>query len=154
MQHFLLIGNLGMFWAGIALLQEWLCCLWELVSARFPCPAHILRVNPCPLGQLGGTVSCLKPSQFTGPFKVSTPTRAPQDYKNYKRQQSGLHTDAHVHACMHAHKPTVNCPFIWRQTTAKKKYIIKASYMSLQFLLPADVGMSYREYFFFFRGKI
>lgn len=40
--------------------------------------------EPVSRGQLGGTVSCLKSSQFTGLFKGSTPTRGPQDYKNYK----------------------------------------------------------------------
>lgn len=82
---------------------EWSGGLWELVSVQFLCSAHILRVNPCPLGQLGGTVSCLKSSQFTGPFKVSTPTRGPQDHKT---TNTGLSRppiwDTQMHTCMHA----------------------------------------------------
>lgn len=59
----------------------------RFVGARLgPVPllsSHSLS-EPVSWGQLGGTVSCLKSSQFTGPFKVNTPTRGPQEYKNYK----------------------------------------------------------------------
>lgn len=65
-------------------LEEWSGGLWEPVSAQFPLLSSHSPGEPVSWGQLGGTVSCLKSSQFTGPFKVSTPTRGPQDYKNYK----------------------------------------------------------------------
>ncbi|KAK5871228.1 hypothetical protein PBY51_004120 [Eleginops maclovinus] len=60
---------------------------WRFVGARLG-PVLLLSSHspgePVSRGQLGGTVSCLKSSQFTGPFKVNTPTRGPKDYKNYK----------------------------------------------------------------------
>lgn len=140
-------------------LSEWSGGLWELVLVQFLGSAHILQVNPCPLGQLGGTVSCLKSSQFTGPFKVNTPTRGPQDYKNYKhwavRASQLRHADAHLHAHMHTHTPTVNCPFIF-DTKANAKTKIKSA---PKIILPhAAASMTYKEYwqhsFFFFWEEI
>lgn len=92
---------------------------WRFVGARLgPVPllsSHSLG-EPVSWGQLGGTVSCLKSSQFTGPFKVSTPTRGLQDYKNYKHwavQAPIWDTLMHTFTHRHTHTPTVNSPFIF-----------------------------------------
>lgn len=49
----------------------------SLVSAQLLMLSSHSPGEPVSRGQLGGTVSCLKSSQFTGSFKVSTPTRGP-----------------------------------------------------------------------------
>lgn len=86
----------------------------QSVSAQFLVLGSHSPGEPVSRGQLGGTVSCLKSSQFTGSFKVSTPTRGPEDHKNYKHWAvlAETHkctlegTHAHTHTDSHAHTHT------------------------------------------------
>lgn len=106
---------------------------WRLVGACLgPVPLHSSHSlgEPVSWGQLGGTVSCLKSSQFTGSFKVSTPTGGPQDYKNYKHWavQAPI-WDTQMHNCTHTHIQLLTQPFrptfdiIKRQHQRKKDVI-------------------------------
>lgn len=111
-------------------LEEWSGGLWEPVSAQFPLLSSHSPGEPVSWGQLGGTVSCLKSSQFTGPFKVSTPTRGPQDYKNYKHWAVQARIwDTQMHTCMHTctrtHQLlTAHLSLIQRTDNSKDKDII------------------------------
>lgn len=83
----------------------------EPVPARFLLLGSHSEGEPLSWGLLGSRVSCLKSSQFSGPFKVSTPTRGPQDYKTLQTlscpgsylRHSDARTHAHTHTCTHAH---------------------------------------------------
>lgn len=91
-------------------LEEWSRGMWESVSAQFVLLSSHSQGEPVSWGQLGGTVSRLQSSQFTGPFKVCTTTRGPQDYKNYKHLpvqapilNTQMHTCTYIHTELTAH---------------------------------------------------